>query len=129
MPVPAAPPVPERYLWLCPACLRVRLGEAAPDACRCGQRPQWERYPEALWRDTARLGVWYGARRQRFLAEQRAHRELPRGAGTPPAPPAPAADPLAAQRDDWLARLKRSPYASFFANAHQFLSPADAPEG
>lgn len=122
---PAAPP--ERFLWLCPDCLRVRLGETAPAACRCGGRARWERYPEALWRDTGRLGVWYGARRQRHHADQRARRAgAGPGAGAGEARGAPPGQTLAAQRDEWLARLKSSPFASYFANAHQFMGAPDA---
>lgn len=122
-PFAAAPPAapPERFLWLCPDCLRVRLGETAPAACRCGQRARWERYPEALWRDTGRLGVWYGARRQRHHADQRARR-AGAGQGAAGAP----GHTLAAQRDEWVARLKSSPFARYFANAHQFMGAPDA---
>lgn len=120
---PAAAP-PERWLWLCPDCLRVRMGADAPPACRCGGPGRWERHPEALWRDTARLGVWYGARRQRFHAEQRARRA---GAQPSAAPDAPGG-PLAAQHAEWVRRLKSSPYASYFANAHQ-LQAAPPGEG
>ncbi len=124
-------PAPERYLWLCPDCMRPRLSETEPQACRCGQRGGWERYPEALWRDNVRLTLWWRARYRRFRAAQRARRQAQRLGDAAPAPqPASPIEPidrmsqaLAAQRSEWLERLRRSPYAQYFVNAHQFLGP------
>ena len=124
-------PAPERYLWLCPDCMRPRLSETEPQACRCGQRGGWERYPEALWRDNVRLTLWWRARYRRFRAAQRARRQAQRLGDAAPAPqPASPVEPidrmsqaLAAQRSEWLERLRRSPYAQYFVNAHQFLGP------
>lgn len=116
------PPAPERYLWLCPDCMRTRLSESEPPACRCGQRGEWERYPEALWRDNVRLTLWWRTRCRRFRAAQRARRQAQRPGAAAPAPPADRMiQALAAQRAEWLERLRRSPYARYFANAHQFL--------
>ncbi|MGQ9887292.1 MAG: bifunctional DNA primase/polymerase [Aggregatilineales bacterium] len=127
------PRAPECYLWLCPECLRLRLSETQPQACRCDRHRGWERYPEALWRDNARLTLWWRARCRRFREEQRARRQAQHlGTAAPaaqPASPIEAIDRmrqvLAAQHSEWLERLRRSPYAQYFANAHQFLGPPE----
>lgn len=127
---------PELYLWLCPDCMCPRLREAEPEPCRCGQSGRWERYPEALWRDNTRMTLWWRARYQRFRDAQRARRRA--ALGLPPEPPRKRratspinrlAQVMAKERDEWVERLRQSPYARFFRNAHQILGmPPNAPE-
>ncbi len=53
------PTPPQADLWLCPECRKIALGQDPPDACpRCASH-QWERIPEAIWRDTERCKAWW----------------------------------------------------------------------
>ena len=132
---PPAEAAQECFFWLCPDCMRARLQVAEPGACRCGQRDQWERYPEALWRDNQRLTLWWRARYRRFRARQSARLQAQRQGAPPPEQPRPALSPveamlqrLAAAHEAQVEKLRQSPYASYFANAHQLLDPPEQPE-
>ncbi|MBZ0281013.1 MAG: bifunctional DNA primase/polymerase [Anaerolineae bacterium] len=52
-------PADDLHFWLCEDCLKVRLKAVQPDACpKCGTS-NWQRVPDAIWRDNQRLKVWW----------------------------------------------------------------------
>jgi hypothetical protein len=52
----------QHQFWLCPSCLKTHIAADPPETCvRCGAT-NWERIPDAIWRDQERLKIYWQIR-------------------------------------------------------------------
>jgi hypothetical protein len=64
------PAEPEKYLWLCPGCMKTHLRHEHPGTCEKCQRADWEQIPAAIWADVERCKTWWRARYHQHQREQ-----------------------------------------------------------
>lgn len=48
--------------WLCPSCLKVHIAVDRPTDCPRCEVSEWERVPDAIWRDQERLKIFWQTR-------------------------------------------------------------------
>jgi hypothetical protein len=111
---------PQSFFY-CSACLKTHIAAAPPDACAGCESTDWQRLPDAIWRDTDRLKRWWqtqwralhpsAPRRATPLASQPRRRKTDTSAHTSSAehinarPLEPAAEAAARRAHDAIADL------------------------
>jgi hypothetical protein len=55
-------PAVQHSFWLCPDCLKTHIATQPPETCARCDASDWERVPDAIWRDPERLKYWWQAR-------------------------------------------------------------------
>lgn len=53
---------PQHSFWLCPDCLKTHIADQPPETCARCDASNWERVPDAIWRNPERLKYWWQTR-------------------------------------------------------------------
>ena len=71
------PAEPEKFLWLCPACMNLHIRHDQPGSCEDCQGSDWEQIPAAIWANVERCKVWWPARCAQHKQEQSQRKNKP----------------------------------------------------